>query len=276
LREFKVCFVTGGSSGIGFAVASELVRLGATVAVLARDGSRLDAAVARLESLRPSPEQRVVGAVCDVADASAVSRTFDALVRDIGAPDLLVNNAGFAYIDYFENVTEAHLRDMTATNLWGCFHTVRAVLPHMKANGGTIVNVASVGGLVGYFGAAAYCATKFGVVGLSEALRNELAPWKIRVLALCPPNTATPGLDRENLNKPPEAHAVEGNAGTYSPEHVARALMRGLRRRRFLVFCNFMSWLTDVVHRLAPRLVYSFMDSDVARARKRIAKESAR
>ena len=93
-----------------------------------------------------------------MADAAAVKAAVERLVRDIGAPDLLVNNAGFAYLDYIENVTEAHLRDMTATNLFGCYHTVRAVVPHMKAGGGTIVNVSSVGGRVGYFGAAAYCA----------------------------------------------------------------------------------------------------------------------
>ncbi len=277
MREFKVCYVTGGSSGIGFAVASELVRMGANVAVIARDRSRLDAAAAHLQSLRLSEGQRVVAAPCDVADAASVSRVLEALVRDVGAPDLLVNNAGFAYIDYFDNVTEAHLRDMTAINLFGCFHTVRAVLPHMKSKGGgTIVNVASVGGLVGYFGATAYCATKFGVVGFSEALRNELAPWKIRVVVLCPPNTATPGLDRENINKPAETHAVEGTAGTYGPEQVARSLIRGLRGNRFLVFCGFMSRLTDFVHRIAPRLVYAVMDSDAAKARKRIAKETSR
>jgi 3-dehydrosphinganine reductase len=277
LSEFRICYVTGGSSGIGFAVATELVRMGANVAVIARDRSRLDAAAAHLQSLRLSEGQRVVAAVCDVADAAAVSRVFDGLVRDLGAPDLLVNNAGFAYFDYFESLTEAHLRDLTATNLFGCFHTVHAVLPHMKAKGGgTIVNVASVGGLVGYFGATAYCATKFGVIGFSEALRNELAPWKIRVVVLCPPNTATPGLDRENINKPAETHAVEGTAGTYSPEQVARSLIRGLRGNSYLVFCGFMSRLTAFVNRIAPRLVHAAMDSDVAKARKRIAKETPR
>ena len=95
-------------------------------------------------------------------------------------------------------------------------------------------------------------------------------------MVLCPPNTATPGFDRENIAKPPETHAVEGTAGTVSPQRVARSLIRGLRGNRFVVFCGFMSRLTDFVHRIAPRLVFAMIDSDVARARKRIAKEISR
>ena len=278
VREFdgKVAYVTGGSSGLGLAIARELVQRGAHVALLARDRGRLAEAAAQLEPKRRSRDQRIATRVCDVADAEAVARTADDLVRDLGAPDLVVNNAGYAYLDYLENVTPQRMRDMAATNLFGPYHVVHAVLPHMKARGGTIVNVASVGGLVGYFGAAAYCATKFGVVGFSEALRNELAPWGIRVAVLCPPNTATPGLERENLTKPAETHAVEGTAGTYTPERVARSLIRGLRGRRFVILCGFMSRLTDVIHRVAPGLVFGIMDGDVARARKKSPKETPR
>ncbi len=275
MRDFdgSVAYVTGGSSGIGLAVAAELARRGAHVAVLARDQGRLDAAVRSVSSARRSDRQKVAGAACDVADAQAVDRALAGLVRELGAPDLLVNNAGFAYLDYLEKVGPARFRAMAETNLFGPYNVIHAAVRHMK--GGTIVNVSSVGGLVGYFGAAAYCATKFGVVGLSEALRNELRPRGIRVLVMCPPNTATPGLDRENLTKPAETHAVEGTAGTYSPERVARALLGGLGRGRFVILCGFMSRLTHLVHRIAPRLVYAFMDADVARARrKQLAKET--
>jgi NAD(P)-dependent dehydrogenase (short-subunit alcohol dehydrogenase family) len=277
LRDFDgiVAYVTGGSSGIGLAVASELARRGAHVALLARDQARLDAAVRAVLSARGSDGQRVASASCDVADAAAVEAAIERLAGDLGAPDLVVNCAGFAYLDYFENVGAQRFRAMADANLFGTYNVCQSVLRRMK--GGTLVNVASVAGLVGFFGAAAYCATKFGVVGLSEALRNELRPRGIRVAVLCPPDTDTPGLERENLTKPPETHAVEGTAGTYSPAQVALALLRGLRRGRFLIFCGFMSRLTGFVHRIAPRLVYAVMDADVARARKnQLAKENLR
>ena len=276
LKDFdgKVAYVTGASSGIGLAVAAELVRRGAHVGLIARDRGRLDAAVGRLAQARQSAAQKIAVAACDVADSGATARAVDALARDVGAPDLLVNNAGFAYIDYFENVTPEKLRAMVDTNLAGSYNVLYSAVPRMR--GGAIVNVSSVGGRVGFFGAAAYCATKFGVVGLSEALRAELRPRGIRVSVLCPPNTSTPGLDRENLTKPLETRATEGTAGTYSPEQVARALMRGLRGGRFFIFCGFMSRLTDLVQRLAPWLVRAVMDADVARARRQLAKESSR
>jgi 3-dehydrosphinganine reductase len=279
LRDFagKVVYITGGSSGMGLAIGARLAGLGAHVAVMARDRGRLDAAAEQLRAARRSPQQRVAALACDVADAPAVTRAFDALAKEIGAPDLVVANAGFAYLDYLRNVTETHMRDMAATNLFGAYHTMRAAAALMKGRGGTIVAVSSVGGIVGYFGAAAYCATKFGVIGMAEAMRNELAPDGIRVAVLCPPNTDTPGFERENRTKPAETHAVEGTAGTYSPDQVAAALVRGLRRRgRFLIFCGFMSSLTSLAHRLAPGLVYSFMDGDVARARRKATKETTR
>ncbi len=269
MRDFngKVAYVTGGSSGIGLAIAAELTRRGARVGLIGRNRTRLDEALARLNGLKRSPGQAFAAASCDVADAEAVARAVTRLVGEVGAPDLVVNNAGFAYLDHFENVDLGRLRAMAETNLFGPYNVTRAVLPHMK--GGTIVNVASVGGLVGIYGGAAYCATKFGVVGMSEALRSELRPRGIRVAVLCPPNTATPGLDRENLTKPAETHAVEGNAGAYSPEQVARAFVRGLRGRRFLILCGLMSRVIEAARRLAPWLVCAVMDADVARARRK-------
>lgn len=276
MKDFdgRVAYVTGGSSGIGLAVAAELARRGSHVALMARDQERLDAAVGRLTPLRRWAAQKVASASCDVADADAVVRAVARLVREVGAPDLVINNAGFAYLDHIENTDAGRLRALADTNLFGPYNVIRAVLPHMK--GGTIVNVASVGGLVGYYGGAAYCATKFGVVGLSEALRSELRPRGIRVAVLCPPNTATPGFDRENLTKPSETHAIEGNTGTYTPEQVARALMRGLEGRGFLIFCGLMSRLTNLARRLAPRLVHAVMDADVERAVKNKAKETGK
>ena len=97
-------------------------------------------------------------------------------------------------------------------NLYGARNAIAALLPHMRNQGGHIVNVSSIAGLIGVFGYTDYCASKFGLIGFSEALRSELDSQGIMVSVLCPPDTDTPGLAEENLTKPPETLAVSESA----------------------------------------------------------------
>lgn len=223
-------FVFGGSEGIGLAVARRLAAGGTEVVLLSRSQAKLDAAV---DEIGPRARARQV----DVTDATAVAAVVDALVAEVGVPDLVVTTAGYARPGWLDELPAADVTGMVATNLFGTINVARAVLPHLRAaGGGTIVTTSSMAGLAGLFGYTVYSATKFGVIGFSEALRREVRPYGVRVLVLCPPNTLTPGFEEENRHKPPEVLAAEESVRTLSPEQVADALMVALRRRRgFLV-----------------------------------------
>ena len=167
VRMSGLAFVFGGSEGIGLAVAEQLVASGRQVVVLSRSAAKLDAALARLGS-------GALARAVDVTDAAATRGVVDALVAEVGVPDLVVTTAGYARPGYLEDLPAEDVTGMVATNLLGTINVCRAVLPHLRTAGrGTIVTTSSMAGLAGVFGYTVYSATKFGVIGFSEALRSE-------------------------------------------------------------------------------------------------------
>jgi NAD(P)-dependent dehydrogenase (short-subunit alcohol dehydrogenase family) len=179
--EGRRALVTGGSRGIGRAVAAALARAGATVTVLARDLGALEAVVS-------AGEAHAV-AVADVTDAEGWSR----VLRAGEAPfDILVANAGAAVSAPFGKSDDALFRHSLDVNLMGVVHAMRAVLPGMVEGGfGRIVAVASTAGLKGYPYVSAYCAAKHAVVGLVRAVAAEVATTGVTVNAVCPGFTDT-------------------------------------------------------------------------------------
>ena len=264
----KRCYIFGGSSGIGLAVACQLAARGARVAVFARDPDRLARAAAEISSVGGSGGEPATFSL-DVAEPGKVAVTCAQAVSCFGPPDLVVNSAGRAYPRRFEDITWTQFDETMRINLYGLWHTTAALLPHLPAPGGTIVNIASIAGLVGVFGYTDYAASKFAVVGFTEALRSELAPRGIRVAVLCPPDTDTPSLAVENRTKPAETRAISAHARVMSAEAVARALLRGLEKGRFLIIPGFDGKLTCLAQRLAPGLVRRLMDRDVRRMQRR-------
>jgi len=251
----KTVFLTGGSSGIGLSTAKLLAAEGANVVIFARHEGRLAAALAQIESRRVSPAQRFASRPLDVSNHDMVSAVMAAAVESFGAPDLLINNVGRAVPRAFEDVTFAQFDETMKTNLYGAWSTVSALVPHMKARGGAIVNVSSMAGFIGVFGYTDYCASKFAVVGLSEALRQELRRYGISVSVLCPPDTDTPGLANEDLTKPAETKAVSAGAKLLQPDDVARALLKGIRRGTFMIVPGGEGKLAYFMKRYAPAVV---------------------
>src|SRR5437867_3290468 len=195
LRD-QVALVTGGSSGIGLAIAQALVNAGVRVVVVGRNRTRLRAAVGELlagaqgGSDERGATSRVLAVTADVSKPGDVRRAVQQTLARFGRIDVLVNNAGISGRGRVEDLSERDWDRVLSVNLRGAFLCARAVLPSMKRQRrGYIVNISS---LAGKTGMAAYCASKFGLVGLSQSIGEEGAPWNIRATAICPAYVNTP------------------------------------------------------------------------------------
>lgn len=259
-------FVVGGSTGIGLAAAQHVARLGAHVTLFARREAPLRAAAESLLPLRRYATQRVAWRGLDVADATAVRQVMAELVLEHGAPRVLLNCAGRAIPRRFEEISDAQLAETLQVNFVGSWNTIQALLPSMRAHGaGYIVNTSSLAGLIGVFGYTDYSASKFALIGFSEALRSEVKPHGLWVSVLCPPDTDTPGLAAEDATKPEETRAISANASVLSAEAVATVLFQGMARKRFLIIPGIEGRASAWAKRLAPSLIERVMDRAIAK-----------
>ncbi|HEX5214056.1 MAG TPA: SDR family NAD(P)-dependent oxidoreductase [Vicinamibacterales bacterium] len=184
--------VTGGSRGIGAAIATALAADGAAVTIIGRSAEDLDSHLAALRGRFGDAVRAVRG---DVGNAADIDRAFADAARAPGPVTILINNAGYADARPFEEITPASWERTLAINLTAAFLSIQQVLPSMLAGGGgRIVNIASTAGLKGYSRSAAYCAAKHGLVGLSRALAVETARTGITVNAVCPGYTEGTGM----------------------------------------------------------------------------------
>ncbi|HTR17829.1 MAG TPA: oxidoreductase [Acetobacteraceae bacterium] len=173
-------FITGCSSGLGRALAEAALHRGCRVAMTARDP-------ASLATLAAAAPDRGLALPLDVTDPDAIAHAVRRAEARFGGIDVLVNNAGHAYFSAVEDGEEAEIRAVFETGFFGPAALLRAVLPGMRARGrGHVVNITSMGALVGIPGAGYYSAVKFAMRGLSEALAPEVAPFGIRVTTVAP------------------------------------------------------------------------------------------
>jgi len=251
----KRIFITGGSSGIGLAAAKQLAEKGAHVTIFARDKDRLETARAEITRHGRSDQQQFFCSQLDVSDGQAVTEVMTKAVDAFGTPDILINCAGRAYPRYFEDITLEQFDETMKINLYGIWHSISVLLPFMKEKGGHIVNVSSIAGLLGLFGYTDYCASKFAIVGLSEALKSELKKYNINVSVLCPPDTDTPGFAVENKTKPLETQTISKGAKVMTPDEVASQLLKGIVSNTFLIIPGKDGKFTWLMKRLFPGLV---------------------
>ncbi|OBE99132.1 short chain dehydrogenase [Mycolicibacterium elephantis] len=240
----KRCFLTGAASGIGRATALRLAADGAELYLTDRDGEGLEKTVADAKALGGTvAEHRAL----DISDYDAVAAFAADIHADHPAMDVVMNIAGVSAWGTVSTLTHQHWKSMIDINLMGPIHVIEAFLPPMVAagRGGHLVNVSSAAGLVALPWHAAYSASKYGLRGLSEVLRFDLARHRIGVSVVVPGAVKTPlvqtvqiaGVDREDPRVKKWTDRFSGHA--VSPEHAAECILKGVRRNRFLIYTSF-------------------------------------
>lgn len=223
--EGQVVIITGGGRGIGRATALEFAAEGATVVICGRRMDALDTAVRECQETGAQAE----ALHCDVAIDEELVALVKTTMDHYGRIDVLVNNAGVVAGGRLDEIGRDDVGRMVGVNVWAPIRLSQLVLPHMRAAGrGAIVNVSSLAGRMGVPYYATYCASKFALRGFSEALRREVAPDGIHVVAVFPGGTATDMLETVEFE-----HLGLSIA---TAEQVGRAIVRGVRWRQPEIF----------------------------------------
>jgi NAD(P)-dependent dehydrogenase (short-subunit alcohol dehydrogenase family) len=220
----KTAFVTGGASGIGFALGRAFAEAGMKVMLADVEVDALAAAVKSLHNFGPD----VRGVICDVADPVSVEHAAKASYDAFGNVHVVCNNAGVAAGGGIDNISLDNWRWVLDVNLMGVLHGIRSFLPHIRAHGegGHIVNTASMAGMINGMGFSPYSASKFAVVSMSEGLAAQLKPLGIGVSVLCPSYVRT-GIVESGRNRPQRYGPTQG----LDPASPAAAIVAEIDRR---------------------------------------------
>ena len=261
----KIVIVTGGSSGIGQALARQLAKAGAHVHIWARREALLKETLSTLGGTGKHAYQ-----VVDVGKREQVEAAYGHICQEAGIPDIIINNAGVTHPNYIEKIPIEIFEQMIQINYLGTVYLTQTALPDMlKRGSGHIVNVSSTAGFIGAFGFSAYGASKFAVRGYSDVLRSEMKYRGIKVSIVFPPDTDTPMMEDENKYKPFETKEISGSAGLLSADEVAATTLAGIRKEKYLILPGasnkFFFWLNNALG----GLMYPLMDFLVKQALKK-------
>lgn len=253
----KTALVTGAASGIGRAIAFELAAAGAHLCLLDIDEPRLREVS---DELREQGAPSVMTLRCDLRDRNDLDAKLDFLLAETGGIDLLVNNAGCAYLGSTVGMSDRQWESLVALNLLAPSHIIRRLLPSMCERGaGHIVNIASVAGLVPFKRVSAYCLTKFGLVGFSESLRIEMAKYGVGVTTVCPGFVRTRLFESVMVSDGSRRARHPKDFLCAAPEAIALRVVKAIRRNQGVVVPGPVAQCLWLMMRMAPNLVmYGF------------------
>ena len=261
--------ITGGSSGIGKAVANLLVQQGANVSIIARDLIKLETAKQEISASIIDSQQRILAITADVSQQAVLELAIKEAIADLGCPQILITSAGIAIPGYFQELSLDIFQQTMAVNYFGSLYAIKAVLPEMiAAKQGHIVLISSGAGLIGLYGYTAYSSSKFALRGLAESLRGELKPHQIKVSIVYPPDTDTPQLVAENKTKPPETKLITETAQLWTAEGVAQEIIQGMVQKKFAIAPGWEMTLLNKLHSILGGLLNWYFDKIVIKYRK--------
>ncbi len=269
----KSAFLIGGSSGMGKAIANQFVQLGGNVLIIARRQNVLEEATEEIKHKILEESQSVEYISCDATDMEKLKPLLDNFIKNHGIPDYLFNLVGRAIPGYIEEYTLDDFKENMNLNYYGQLVPTLILLPYfMKEKKGHIIYFSSMLGYLGMMGYGAYIPTKFAIVGLAEALRNELKPHNIKISIVYPPDTNTPGLTTENEGKPPECAIMSETGGLLEPEEVAEYVTKKVMKNKFHISPGNAKPIR-YFHRIIPKVVRWYLDRDYKKARKKVGKK---
>lgn len=266
--ENKVVIITGGSSGIGYATAENLLMKGAILCLVARDENKLKQAAENLQYKKPG--SLVQYYACDVSNYDELKTTVQKIADTNKRIDWVISNAGIAESGRFESQPISVMRHVMDVNYWGSVNLALLTLPYLKqSSGAALAFVSSVAGYVGLFGYTHYTHSKFALSGLAECLRMEFADYNIPVTVIYPPDTETPMREREKATTLPECMALSAGAKEVSASAVATKLVDAMINGQFEAYLNFESRLIRILRGVAPGMLWSTVDGIVKKYRKK-------
>ena len=231
----KVVIVTGASSGIGKQVSIDLAKKDSVIIMLARNKNNLEKAFNEVSQYSPNSSYFV----CDVSNEKQVSSAVKKIYEKYRKIDILINNAGFGIYKTFMDSTLDEIKSQMDTNYYGSVYFIKHTAEIMKKqNFGHIVNISSVAGKSGYPNVAAYCASKFAVIGLSEALYAELKSHNINVSVVCPGSVSTNFFSHPSWKNFPHE---KRHKSMLSASQVSKAIIKALATKKFEIIVPFRS-----------------------------------
>jgi 3-dehydrosphinganine reductase len=270
MKEHRLALITGGSSGIGLALAKALAREGYSLCLLARDVEKLEQAQKSVSALFIEDHQQVDIISCDATDYDDLSKKLKAWTGKAGLPDLVVNSAGVTYPGYFQDLDLDIFHWQMDVNYFGTLHVIKYLINDMIDRGsGTIVNISSQASFAGVFGYSAYGPSKYAVRGLTDVLRSEMKPLGIDLHIVFPPDTETPQLAFEKELKPPETKAIAGASSVLSAEQVAEEILKGIQKGKYIIIPGFEGKLLYRLIGFLGDLIYPIVDWMIRSTRKK-------
>ena len=237
----KNVLISGGSSGIGFSLAKKFTLMGANVCILARREELLKSAQKQLSDIRINDSQAITYISADVGNYKELERSLKSKIDQI---DILINCAGITYPGEFVKLDIDIFEKTMQINYLGTVYLTKLVVPGMIAKrSGYIVNIASGAALIAFYGYTAYSASKYAVRGFTSCLRPELKAYGIDMSIVVPSDTATPQLEFEQSIIPEITKKINSVAGVMQPDEVADIIIRGMKRKKFMILTGLTSKL---------------------------------